>query len=144
MDQQTTFELEKVLQRIGTGGELEAYLEAPGTLSPYRTFAEFFLSLPETAAADRAELIRKSGLERTYAYQILNGTRPKPGRDKILRLCLAAGLSPAKTRKALEAGGEAPLYSRNRRDAILTFALQKHCSVEDTVLLLDSFGETPL
>ena len=141
MDRQTTFELQKILRNIHSEPELNEYLGSAETLSPYTSFADYFLSLPEVSEMPRTELIRKSGLERTYAYQILNGTREKPGRDKILRLCLAAGLDADRVRKALEAGKEAPLYPRNRRDAILIFAVNKKCGVDDAQMLLDSFGE---
>ncbi len=141
MDRETTSELQKILKNIHSEPDLNEYLGSEGTISPYTSFSDYFLSLPEVSEMPRTELIRKSGLERTYAYQILNGTREKPGRDKILRLCLAAGLGADQVRKALEAGKEAPLYPRNRRDAILIFAVNKKCGVDDAQMLLDSFGE---
>ena len=73
----------------------------------------------------------------------MKGTR-SPGRDKILRLCLAAGLTFKETTRALELGGCAILYARNRRDIILTVSVNQHASVDETNLLLFKYGEEPV
>ena len=144
MDEKTTRELQSLLSRIQNTEALDEYLTAPRNLSPYADFCAYFLSLPAVEALSRAELVRRSGLERTYAYQILNGTKAHPGRDKLLCLCIAAGLTVEETQKALQAAREAPLYARDRRDAILQFAINRGCSVTEASLLLDELGETPL
>ena len=92
---------------------------------------------------ESSELIGKSGLERSYYYQVMKGTR-SPGRDKVLRLCLAAGLSLRETTRALELSGNAPLYPKNRRDIILTVSVNQSASVDDANLLLYKYGEEPL
>ena len=73
----------------------------------------------------------------------MKGTR-SPGRDKVLRLCLAAGLNLRETTRALELSGNAVLYARNRRDIILTVAVNQMADVDDTNLLLFRYGEKPL
>ena len=92
---------------------------------------------------ENSELIQKSGLERSYYYQVMKGTR-SPGRDKVLRLCIAAGLSLRETTRALELSGNAPLYPKNRRDIIITVAINQSASVDDANLLLYKYGEEPL
>ena len=92
---------------------------------------------------DSRNLIRSSGLERSYYYQVMKGTR-RPGRDKVLRLCLAAGLNLKETTRALELSGNAVLYPRSRRDIILTVAINQKAGVDDTNLLLYKYGEEPL
>ena len=67
-----------------------------------------------------------------------------PGRHKVLRLCIAAGLTLRETTRALELSGNAPLYPRNRRDIILTVAINQSASVDDANLLLFKYGEEPL
>ncbi|MEE3472219.1 MAG: XRE family transcriptional regulator, partial [Butyrivibrio hungatei] len=85
----------------------------------------------------------RSSLERSYYYQIMKGTR-SPGRDKVLRLCLAAELTLRQTTRALELSGNAPLYPKNRRDIILTVAINQKAGVIDANLLLSKYGEEPL
>ncbi|MBQ6019747.1 MAG: XRE family transcriptional regulator [Clostridia bacterium] len=136
----TTRELLNVLKGASDARELKDYVDAISADPPAKSFAELFRSLPRAKAADNARMIVDTNIERTYFYQILNGTR-KPGRDKLLLLCLAARLGLEDTRRCLEANGSALLYSRSRRDAIVIFALQKGLSASETNELLDEFGE---
>ncbi len=143
MDEKTTRELMNILNRADTPARLETYLEELPAHMPPQTFSEYFLSLPEVQALPRVDIVKASGLERTYCYQILNGTRA-PGRDKVIALGLAAGLSLAKIRRALEICSLGILYSRNRRDAILIFSVNRGITVQETQELLVEFGEKPL
>ena len=144
MDKSTTKHLEEMMIDLGSQDDLTGYIESPDTLLPFDSFAEYYGSLDKVTAIDQAEIVRRSGIERTYCYQILNGTRPHPGRDKIIRLCLAADLSVKETVRALEASSEAILYSRRKRDVVIAYAVNHGLSVEDTNILLDQFEEKPL
>ena len=118
-------------------------MEIPQVADSFQSFPEYFLSLSAVREMDRGTLIKDSGLERSYFYQVMKGTR-SPGRDKVLRLCLAAGLNLRETTRALELSGNAALYPRNRRDIILTVAVNQMADVDDTNLLLFKYGEKPL
>lgn len=139
----TTGQLADILSEIDSTKEMEQYLETPKVADSFHSFPEFFRSLPAYGAMDSGDLILQSGLERSYFYQVMKGTR-SPGRDKVLRLCLAAGLSLKETTRALELSGNAVLYPRNRRDIILTVAINQKAGVIDTNLLLTQYGEKPL
>ena len=142
MEESTTSNLAKVLTNIDSAQEMEQYLELPEVVNSC-PFPEYFRSLPAVREMDTGELIRSSGLERSYYYQVMKGTR-SPGRDKVLRLCLAAGLNLRETTRALELSGNAVLYPRKRRDIILTVAVNQMADVDDTNLLLFKYGERPL
>ena len=75
--------------------------------------------------------------------KVMKGTR-SPGRDKVLRLCLAAELTLRETTRALELSGNAVLYPRRRRDIIITVAINQKTGVINANLLLDKYGEEPL
>ena len=139
----TTGQLADILSEIDSTKEMEQYLETPKVADSFHSFPEFFRSLPAYGAMDSGDLILQSGLERSYFYQVMKGTR-SPGRDKVLCLCLAAGLSLKETTRALELSGNAVLYPRNRRDIILTVAINQKAGVIDTNLLLTQYGEKPL
>ena len=79
----------------------------------------------------------------SYLYQILNGRRT-PSREKALRLCIGAGLSLEETQRVLELGKLGVLYPRDRRDAILIFAVRSGLDTTETDDLLDQFGEALL
>ena len=143
MRDSTTSNLVRILSNIDSTKEMEQYMEIPKVADGFRSFPEYFQSLDKVKEMDRGELIRNSGLERSYFYQVMKGTR-SPGRDKVLRLCLAAGLNLRQTTRALELSGNAALYARNRRDIILTVAVNQMADVDDTNLLLFRYGERPL
>ncbi len=143
MNESTTKQLAEILSKISSPEEMDQYMEIPKVKGNFKNFAEYFRSLPAAHSTDSAELIRRSGLERSYFYQVMKGKR-NPGRDKVLRLCLGAGLSLKETTRALELSGNAVLYPRKRRDIILTLAINQKAGVDDTNLLLFKYGEEPL
>ena len=143
MKDSTTSNLARILSKIDSTNEMEQYMDIPQVADGFKSCAEYFQSLDAVKKLDRGELIRNSGLERSYFYQVMKGTR-SPGRDKVLRLCLAAGLNLRETTRALELSGNAVLYARNRRDIILTVAVNQMADVDDTNLLLFRYGEKPL
>jgi transcriptional regulator with XRE-family HTH domain len=143
MNESTTKQLAEILSKISSPEEMDQYMEIPKVKGNFKNFAEYFRSLPAAHSMDSAELIRRSGLERSYFYQVMKGKR-NPGRDKVLRLCLGAGLSLKETTRALELSGNAVLYPRKRRDIILTLAINQKAGVDDTNLLLFKYGEDPL
>ena len=109
----------------------------------YKTFVEYFRSLENVKELSDSEMIKLSGVEKSYYYQIMKGTR-NPSRDKVLRLCIGAGLDVEETTRALELNESAILYPMNRRDIIISVAINQHASVMDTNLLLDKYNEKPL
>lgn len=143
MDESTTKKLSEILSSIDNTRDMENYMELPKVEDSFKSFSEYFRALPAVQKAGSSELIRLSGLERSYYYQVMKGAR-RPSRDKILRLCLAAHLDLRETTRALELSGNAVLYPRNRRDIILTVAINQLATVNDTNLLLYKYGEAPL
>lgn len=56
------------------------------------SLSDYLNRLIQAKNQDLPSLIRKSGLDRTYCYQIFDG-RKRPSRDKVLALCFAMDLS---------------------------------------------------
>ena len=140
MDEKTTSELTRILKNTSNTTQLETYLDKLEEQRLPEAFRDYFFSLEAVKSLQAAELIGKSGIERTYFYQLQRGER-KPGRDKALALCIAARLSLKETQRALEIAGINPLYSRNRRDAIIIFCIERRLTMTDTNELLEQFGE---
>ena len=134
MDESTTRQLSDILSRIDSTRGMDQYMEIPKVAESCQSFRQYFHSLPAVQNMDSGDLIQKSGLERSYC----------PGRDKVLRLCLGAGLTLRQTTRALELSGNAVLYPRNRRDIILTVAINQKAGVDDANILLFNYGEDPL
>lgn len=142
MNQKTTAELLHILTSIGSEKSLKSYAAETEHFSEL-SFTDYYNSLPEVKRRKYPDLIRESGIERTYFYQIMNGNR-RPGRDKVILLALAAHLTMEETQRALELSCLGILYARNRRDAILIYAVTKLLSATEAQELLERFGEKPL
>ena len=140
MDESTTKQLADILSDIDDEKKMEQFMSHPKITDSYQSFVPYFRSLPAVQALTDTELIERSGVEKSYYYQIMKETR-KPGRDKVLRLAIGAGLTLRETTRALELCGLAPLYPKNRRDIIITVAINQKATVIDTNLLLDQYGE---
>ena len=143
MDKSTTGKLAEVLATIDNTQDMEKFMEQPKVTDSFKTFPEYYRSLPKVKETTDSNLIELSGIERSYYYQIMKGKR-HPSRDKILRLCIGAGLTLRETTRALELSENAPLYPKSRRDIIITVAINQSASVIDTNLLLFEYGENAL
>ena len=88
----------------------------------------------------KADVIRKSQLDRIYAYQIFSGTR-KPNRDKLLALGFGMELSIEEMQKMLKISEYPILYVKNKRDSIILFGLKKKASLSAVNELLYEMHE---
>jgi len=140
MDESTTKELADILSGIQDEKKMEQFMSHPKITDSYKDFLSYYRSLPSVQALSDSELIERSGIEKSYFYQIMKGTR-KPSRDKLLRLSIGAGLTLRETTRVLELSEMAPLYPKSRRDIIITVAINQKANVIDTNLLLDQYGE---
>ena len=73
----------------------------------------------------KSKIAQRGGLDEGYMYQMFNGTRTTPSRDKLLRLAFGFQLTIEETQKLLRLGESGELYVRRKRDAYLMFALEK-------------------
>lgn len=89
------------------------------------------------------DIVRKCNLDRSYAYQLFNGTR-RPTRDFLLELSLTLGLEETETQRLLKIAERPALYARNRRDAGVLYALTHKLTAEETNELLKELGEDPI
>ena len=110
-----------------------------GTTEEMDSFFSYFCSLDQVKAKTNAEIIRNSDVEKSYYYQIIKGNRI-PSRDKVIRLCIGAGLSPEETSQALILNENAPLYMNRKRDRAIAYAIVRRLSVTETNLLLVELG----
>lgn len=140
MDESTTKQLDKILSNINSEDEMLKFMDNPKITDSHSDPIEYFHSLPAISSLSDSELIDASGIEKSYYYQIMKGSRI-PGRDKVLRLCIGAKLSTKETTRLLELYGHAPLYPKNKRDIIISVAINQHISVIEANILLDKYGE---
>lgn len=139
----TTDELLHLLHSTRTADDLVDYTAHLDSQVTFHNFAEYLQHKLHENKLSESDLIRASQIQRNYGYQILSGAK-KPGRDKLLALCLAAGMDLPETQRALTLANLGQLYARHQRDSVLIFALNRHLSVLETNELLFELGHAPL
>ena len=138
MDDKTTAELMKVLNSAKSQDDISTYIAQLDADLANAGVGVYLARKIEEYGLKNSDAFKRAGIERTYGYQILNGTR-KPGRDKIVALGLACHFTLKEVQTALSISGEGTLYHKNRRDAVLIYCINQKKTVPDTRELLETF-----
>ena len=142
MDQETTRSLSKRLQSINDDDAGERFIRQHTGRQELRILLNELLAKHDMTIS---ELISRSGINRNYIYNILNGERRNPGRDKIIAICIGLEAGFSNTNKALEAAKLSPLYPKDERDARIAIAINKGIhNVTDVNLMLEEHSLQPL
>ena len=83
----------------------------------------------------KADVVRRSNLNKAYVYQIFLG-RKYPSRDKVIALDFGLELDDKEVQVLLKQAGYRELYPRDPRDALLLYAIGHHQSIIDANELL--------
>lgn len=119
--------------------ELEEKLKKPGVFDEEMIESNAPPRLPDVLSRyiyekkmTKADVIRILNVDRSYGYQLLNGTRP-PTRNSLLQIALILKLDVDQISYLLQLAGKSPLYVRNILDARVFYALQHHMEYLDAV-----------
>lgn len=130
---------QELLEILKQTPQIDDYIENEENNMVQMELHQYLQILLEKKQLSSSQLIKRSGLDRTYTYQILSGKKT-PSRDKVLAICFALELSFEETQNLLKATGYPILYARIKKDSILIFALQHQTSLTDANELLFDFG----
>lgn len=131
----------ELLEQLLASATPEQYL-ARASLEE-RSLAEYAEAVREAHGLKKSQVIRASGLNPTFCYQIFEGTR-RPGRDSAIMLAFGLGCSLVEAQRLLRLAGASELWSRNRRDAIIIFCLEHGMNRAQTDDELWRLGEKTL
>lgn len=104
---------------------------------------DFFNTLLKSKKMTKSDVVLRSNIEKSYAYQLLNGTRIA-GRDYYLRIAVAMKLDVQTTQCMLAVVGVGNLHPLNRRDAAIIFALNHGYDSVETYELMQREGLSTL
>ena len=90
-----------------------------------------------------ADVAKGAKLNRVYIYQIFDGKK-RPSRDKLIAIAFGFGLDEDETQKLLKVSRNKELYVRDRRDAVILFAIQRKKTLMETNYLLADHGMATL
>lgn len=79
-----------------------------------------------------ADVVKESGLEKAYVYQIFDGKKKNPSREKMIAIAFGMHLDEDETQRMLKLAGHSELYPKVKRDAVILFAIQHGMSIWDT------------
>ncbi len=83
----------------------------------------------------KADVVRRSNLNKAYVYQIFLGKK-YPSRDKVIALAFGLELDEKEVQVLLKQAGYRELYPRDPRDALLLYAIGHHKGIIDANELL--------
>lgn len=135
-DEATTSRLENILRTVKSEDDIREYMKKYAK-SSYITFAEYFNSYLINNELDYPVVMDRSNISKNYFYNIINGDR-NPGRDKIIALCIGAGMSCHETNRALKIAKEGVLYPKDPRDARIMICINNGIkTVTELNIILD-------
>ena len=86
-----------------------------------------------------ADVVRDSGLTKSYVHQIFNGEK-NPSRDKLIAIAFGLRLNAEETQRMLKLGGCSELYPKMARDTIILFVIQRGKDIWEADKLLHDNG----
>ena len=102
------------------------------TSNPAPKYSDVIDALLEEKGLKRSDIIRELNYDRTYGYQILNGTRV-PTKKQIIEIALFIGITTEQLQQLLKICGREVLYARNIEDAKVMYALEHSYTYEKAV-----------
>ena len=91
-----------------------------------------------------ADVMRRSGLKKSYFYSLFDGKRDNPTRDVLIQLGFGFQMSFEEVQEFLKHLGAAQLYPRIPRDGAIIYAFQHGMDIIECDILLSDNGETTL
>lgn len=93
------------------------------TVNSAPKFSDYLGELMESMEINRSKLIHALNVDRSYGYQILNGTRI-PTREHIIKIAIFGKFTLEQTQRLLKLAGRSELYVRRPEDAKIVYCLE--------------------
>ena len=139
-DGKTTYTMQ---QRLFSAPDFETFAKDNAPFLSSQPIGDYLVELCAKRGLAMGDVIRRSGVDRTYGYQLFNGTR-QPSREKLLQLAFGLQLTVEETQRLLKTAGKSPLYPRILRDAAVMRCLNDGRTLEETQELLSNMELTML
>ena len=91
-----------------------------------------------------SEVMRRSGLKKSYFYSLFNGKRENPARDVLIQLGFGFRMTFDEVQEFLKHLGAAQLYPRIPRDGVIIYAFQHGMDIIECDILLSENNEATL
>lgn len=132
-----------VLENLLNSQDFDTFIEYNSESMTDEVFVDTLTRFCDDRNLSKSDLVKLSGIDRTYAYQILRGDR-NPTRDKVIQFAIGMSSGLDDAQRLLRAAHHSALYPRIKRDAAIIFCLNHNLSIVETQQLLDKIGENLL
>ncbi|MDO4301091.1 MAG: XRE family transcriptional regulator [Clostridia bacterium] len=136
--QKSTDELLKILN---AEEEIENYIEENKDDIIDLSLSDYLEDMLKKYNISKNTAINNSAINQIYGYQIFDGKKKSPSRDKLIQLIFGLGLNVADAQRLLKIAGVNELYPRIKRDSVIIFALNKKINITQCDELLFELGE---
>ena len=128
-----------LFRRLFKTADIKDFIEENGVNLQMPAFHEYITRICSERGKKKETIISLSSIERTYGYQLFNGTR-KPSRDKAIQLAFGFGMSLEETQRLLQAADKSLLYPRLKRDAAIIYCIDHQFDMNETQIMLYDLG----
>lgn len=130
---------DELLKSLRSKHDIEDFFKENASELIFDTLSDMIVFYMKSKNLKKSEVVRRSMLG-NYAYNIINGDRKNPERDKLIMLCFGLTLTADEANRLLKMSSNGELYVRNPRDLVLIYALDRRKSVLDANTMLEEMG----
>ena len=130
---------DELLKSLRSKHDIEDFFKENASELIFDSLSDMIVFYMKSKSLKKSEVVRRSMLG-NYAYNIINGDRKNPERDKLMMLCFGLALTADEANRLLKMSSNGELYVRNPRDLVLIYALDRRKSVLDANTMLEEMG----
>ncbi len=130
---------DELLKSLRSKHDIEDFFKENASELIFESLSDMIVFYMKSKNLKKSEVVRRSMLG-NYAYNIINGDRKNPERDKLIMLCFGLTLTADEANRLLKMSSNGELYVRNPRDLVLIYALDRRKSVLDANTMLEEMG----
>ena len=130
---------DELLKSLRSKHDIEDFFKENASELIFDSLSDMIVFYMKSKNLKKSEVVRRSMLG-NYAYNIINGDRKNPERDKLIMLCFGLALTADEANRLLKMSSNGELYVRNPRDLVLIYALDRRKSVLDANTMLEEMG----
>ena len=135
MEEKSTMNL---MKEVTTASEIDKFLKDNDKyMNAPSDIAEYLNDIIKKKGLKKSDIIRESGLNKQYFYEILSGKKGKAFKQNtVLSIAIAMKMSLEETQRLLKICKAGELYSKKRRDSIIIWGISHQKTLSDIEQLL--------
>jgi hypothetical protein len=130
---------EKIMEDLSGERSLSEIFEENSEAYSAMSIGDYLGLEIKRAGVTKAKIIRESGVNRRFFFDILSGKK-MPSRRYVIRIFLALKLPLADVQWYLKATDYPQLYARDRRDSVIIYCINHKLTVEACNTMLNKIG----